>query len=416
MVVSEAPSRARTGPDLDTGGGSPSPTGNDVPRQSGFRKDIEGLRAIAVLLVALCHAGVPGLAGGYIGVDVFFVISGFLITSLLLRPLELGSGRRMVRDFYARRVRRILPAATLTIVATIVASYYYLGFLRGDQIARDGLWTSLFAANIHFALNGTNYLAAQQPPSPLQNFWSLGVEEQFYLVWPALLLLVAWFAKRIPLRIKLAAVLAVVFSTSLAWSIIQTNSDPTWAYFSPLTRAWELASGALIAVALPLLRTIPPIVAAAASWLGLCGILASAVLITAQTPFPGATALAPVVATSLTIIGGTRGLTTGAVRLLGLPPFQWLGMLSYSFYLWHWPILMIAAQYRGTSLSVVHNLLLLLVALAISAVTFYLLERPVRASRYLRNRQVLSLAMGCALVGMAFTTAYWTLSVNAGPL
>ena len=380
-----------------------------------FRPDIEGLRAVAVLLVALCHAGVPGLAGGFIGVDVFYVISGYLITSLLIRGIGTRSARGTLKNFYARRVRRLLPAATLVLVATVFASYHYLGFLRGDQIARDGIWSGLFSANLHFALNGTNYLAAQEPPSPLQHFWSLAVEEQFYLVWPAALLLVAAVGKRFPLRVRLGAVLVTIFVASLTWSIMQTGSNPTWAYFSPLTRAWELALGALIVVCLPLLASIPAAVGAAASWLGLAGIIASAFVINASTPFPGAAALAPVLATALVIMGGTIATRNGAQAVLGLRPLQWLGMLSYSFYLWHWPILIIAAQHQGTQLSVAHNLVLLLVALAISAATFFVLEHPVRSSRFLRRRELLTLALGCTLVAISLSACYWTLAHHAGP-
>ncbi len=382
--------------------------------RDGFRPDVEGLRAIAVTLVALCHAGVPGLEGGFIGVDVFFVISGYLITSLLLRGVTEKSWGPLLRNFYARRARRILPAATLTLIVTLFASYHYLGFLRGDEVARDATWCSLFVGNFRFALDGTNYLAAQEPPSPLQHFWSLGVEEQFYFLWPAVLLLVAAVGKRVPLRIRLGAALGSIFVASLAWSVIQTNSNPTWAYFSPLTRAWELAAGALICVSLPLLSKVPTTLGSALSWLGLAGIVASALLINASTPFPGIAALGPVAATSLAIAGGITAGRLGAVYLLGVRPFQFLGMLSYSFYLWHWPVLIIAAEYHGSSLSVGHNLVLLLVALVISVVTFYSVEHPLRSWRLLRKHDLLSLATGAALVALSLSAARWALARHAG--
>ncbi|MCZ7576157.1 MAG: acyltransferase [Dehalococcoidia bacterium] len=154
-----------------------------------FRPDIEGLRAVAVGLVVLGHARVPGFEGGYIGVDVFFVLSGFLITGLLLRE-RASSGSISMAGFYARRARRILPAASIVLVVTVLASYEWLGFLRGAEIAEDGKWAAVFAANLRFASEGTQYLNLTAPPSPLQHYWSLAVEEQFYLVWPIVFLIV----------------------------------------------------------------------------------------------------------------------------------------------------------------------------------------------------------------------------------
>ena len=160
-----------------------------------FRPDIEGLRAIAVGLVLLFHGYGKPFTGGFVGVDVFFVISGFLITTVLLHE-QIKDGRISIGRFYARRVRRILPASTLMVLATIVATYYLLGFIAGNEVANDAKWTVIFAANIHFALLGTDYLGSQLPPSPLQHMWSLGVEEQFYVVWPGLFLLLVVIVRR----------------------------------------------------------------------------------------------------------------------------------------------------------------------------------------------------------------------------
>ena len=179
-----------------------------APGDRRFRPDVEGLRAVAVLLVVLYHANLPGLSGGFVGVDVFFVISGFVITGLLLRE-RAATERTSLLSFYGRRVRRILPAATLVIVATVIATYAVLGVVFGNPTAVAARWTALFLANFHFAAIGTNYLSAHQPPSPLQNFWSLAVEEQFYLVYPAIFLIVAAASRRssVSLRARLVAVL-----------------------------------------------------------------------------------------------------------------------------------------------------------------------------------------------------------------
>src|ERR1700674_4333621 len=203
-----------------------------APGDRRFRPDVEGLRAVAVLLVVLFHAGIPGLNGGFVGVDVFFVISGFVITGVLLRE-RASDHRTSILGFYGRRCRRIIPAATLVIVVTVVAGYAVLGVVAGDRTAVDGKWAAVFLANFHFASIGTNYLTATQPPSPLQNFWSLAVEEQFYLVYPTLFLLAAWVPVRLAFRSRLVIGLPVVIGASLTLSVIQTSTNATVAYFSP---------------------------------------------------------------------------------------------------------------------------------------------------------------------------------------
>ena len=213
-----------------------------APGDRRFRPDVQGLRAVAVVLVVLFHAHVPGLSGGYVGVDVFFVISGFVITGVLLRERS-STGSTSILSFYGRRVRRIIPAATLVIIAAVIATYVLLGPLSGNQTAGDARWASVFLINIHFASTGTNYLASQLPPSVLQNYWSLAVEEQFYLVYPTIFFVVAALSRGLSLRRWLGYVLAAAVAVSFLASIIQTRSNPTAAYFSPLPRVWELALG-----------------------------------------------------------------------------------------------------------------------------------------------------------------------------
>jgi len=219
-------------PDLLPGAASASTTAPDaVSSRSWFRSDIQGLRAVAILLVVLYHAGVPGLSGGYVGVDVFFVISGFVITGVLLRERE-GTGGTSFATFYARRIRRILPAASLVIVATALASFALLGFVTGDTTAAAGRWAAVFLANFHFTSMGTDYLASLRPPSALQNFWSLAVEEQFYVVYPMVFFLVVRAkGTKVPRR-ELLVMLAVLMAASFWWSIAQTASNPTAAYFA----------------------------------------------------------------------------------------------------------------------------------------------------------------------------------------
>src|SRR5664280_803532 len=211
-----------------------------APGDRKFRPDVEGLRAVAILLVVLFHAGVPRLTGGFVGVDVFFVISGFVITGVLLRE-HAASGKTRLSAFYGRRSRRILPAATLVIILTVLASYHWLGFITGDETAGVARTTSLFYANFHFIAAGTDYLASQAPPSALQNFWSLSVEEQFYVVYPTLFIVAALCWKRVDIRVKLATLLVASIVVSFVWSVHETPVSSVTAFFSPFTRAWELA-------------------------------------------------------------------------------------------------------------------------------------------------------------------------------
>jgi peptidoglycan/LPS O-acetylase OafA/YrhL len=379
-----------------------------------FRPDIEGMRTIAVGLVLLYHFYDKPFTGGFVGVDVFFVISGFLITALLLRERS-RTGRISVIRFYARRVRRILPASTLAVMATLFAGYYFLGFIAGNSIAIDAQWTAIFAANVHFALVGTDYLGSQLPPSPLQHMWSLGVEEQFYVVWPALFLAIVLIVRGARHRGGLAAILAAIIAASFAWSVIETTTNATWAYFSPLTRAWELALGALIAV------SAPAIAAIAKNWLyevcaimGIAGIAGSALLFTGATPYPGYAVALPVVGSGLLIAAGCGNPATSIGRLLSWRPMQWIGARSYSLYIWHWPVLTIATQFAGHELNGWQKTGLLALSVVLSALSYRLVENPIRHSKMLASRTWLALLFGLVLIGGTVVAAQWLIVAHYG--
>ncbi len=372
-----------------------------APGDRPFRPDVEGLRAVAILLVVLFHAGVSGVSGGYIGVDVFFVISGFVITGVLLRE-RASAGSTSLLVFYGRRCRRIIPAATLVIVATVILTYVFLGGVEGRRTAIDGQWATVFLANFHFIATGTNYLSSQLPPSPLQNFWSLAVEEQFYVIYPTLFLVLGSLRSRFALRTRLATFLLIVIATSFTFSVIETASNPTRAYFSPLTRAWELALGALVAVATPWLLKVPTRLAAATTWVGLVAVLVSALAFTSHTAYPGSLVAIPVVGASLIIAGGIRHSRLGVEALLHLSPFRLLGRLSYSLYLWHWPILILAAEHAGTSSpSLPSSLGWVAVALVASILTYVLVENPIRHAKALQRIPWASVGLGVALTAIA---------------
>ena len=362
-----------------------------LPGDRGFRTDIEGLRAVAVLLVVAGHAGVPWLTGGYVGVDVFFVISGFLITSLLLREAE-QTGRISVARFYGRRAVRLLPAAALVLLATLAAARFFLPAVRIGDICRDALAATGYVANLRFAEIGTDYLSADRPPSPFQHFWSLAVEEQFYLVWPLLILAAAHLGRR---RRPLAAVLAVLVAASFVLSVTETVRSQPWAYFGPHTRAWELGAGALLALGATRLRRLPGAARAGLAWAGATAILLAAWRFGESTAYPGWRAALPVAgAVALIAAGGA-----GAGALLALRPLQFVGRLSYSWYLWHWPVLLIAPAALGVRGTIGQKLLLAAAALGLAWATHRWVENPLRHRPALRDRARRGLGLGAALSG-----------------
>ena len=297
------------------------------------------------------------------GVDVFFVLSGFLITGLLLSEAE-RRGSVSIAGFYGRRARRILPAAVLTLLVTDVAAHHLLNFVRARQVVADSLWAGAFGANVHFARQGSDYFAQNQPPSPLLHFWSLSVEEQFYLVWPTVMALV--LCGTLLRRGLLLLVAAAAGAASLAWSI-ESGS----AYFSTFARSWELALGAALAIAL---TSLPPL-RSWTRWIGLAAIGAAAVAFSSSTPFPGYAAILPAAGAALVIAAG------GRARLLSSAPLRYIGDRSYAFYLWHWPVLVIAMERAGHELSVGVKLLLVLGAFGLSVVSYGLVENPMRRAK-----------------------------------
>ncbi len=297
------------------------------------------------------HAGLPGISGGYVGVDVFFVISGFLITGLLWQELA-GTGQLSLTAFFARRIRRLLPTAVLVLVATLGASWLWLAPLRVPSVARDAAAAALYAANYRFALQGTDYLSAHAAPSPVQHFWSLGVEEQFYLLWPVLLVLAAAVIRPARLtRAGAAWALGVLAAGSLALSLVLTDRAQPWAFYSLPTRAWELAGGGVLALVAPRLRQLPNPGATALGWSGLAGVGWAVVAYSPDTQYPGTAALLPVAGAMAVIAAGCAHPRSGPDLLLARRPMQQIGRLSYSLYLWHWPVLIIGATLVHGSLA-----------------------------------------------------------------
>ncbi len=395
-----------------------------------FRPDIEGLRALAVVAVLGFHAFVPHLAGGFIGVDLFFVISGFLITGLLLDEHR-RTGRISFAAFYARRARRILPAAAVVLLAVSAASYLLLSPLRRVDVMRDVLASTGYAVNWRFIQLQTDYLAANRDPSPLLHFWSLAVEEQFYIVWPLLIVALVVAARWLRIRttaIVLLGALGVVagsFLLSRGW----TSTSAPLAYLSSPSRAWQFAGGGAVAALLRLrtsprtdgpsgprrLRYAAGLIAALLGWAGVGLIMWSILTFNTSTVYPGTAALLPTGGGLLLVLTGSAtgpSSVFGPTRVLSLPSVRWIGRLSYSWYLWHWPVL-VFAQARYPQLRW-PALVALVVASAVPAwLTMRLVEDPVRRSRAVASRPFRGMSVGVTALVLPLAVA---LVVGSGAL
>ncbi|WP_182976826.1 acyltransferase family protein [Arthrobacter cheniae] len=378
----------------------------DAVQKSVLRADIQGLRALAVLAVLLYHLDVPFLPGGFVGVDVFFVISGFLITGLLLKQL-VAEGRVSLLGFYARRARRLLPAATLVLVATGAITVAVLPITRWGSVGWDIIASASYVQNWRLATDSVGYLTSDVAPGPLQHYWSLGVEEQFYLVWPLLIIVAGWLGTRTRhqrgqiaienLRPWLLIALALVLLPSLAWSMYYTAAAPEPAYFASTTRFWQLALGALLAVAHSHLEKIPGPLAMITGWLGTAGIIGSLVLIDGSVPYPGAAALLPTLSTALVIAAGVKRTPLGPELVLGTRPMVFVGNISYSLYLWHWPVIVFAtAMFPQPHFT--GSILILGLSIGLAYLTYRYVEKPVSGWSALSDAPGRSLCAAVALM------------------
>jgi peptidoglycan/LPS O-acetylase OafA/YrhL len=365
------------------------------------RGDIQGLRAIAILTVVVYHAFDTVLPGGFVGVDVFFVISGFLIAGILIRE-QASTGTISLAAFWARRVRRLMPAILVVAIATMVVSLLRLNLLSLVRTLDNAGWSLLSLANVRLANSPTGGYFINRVESPFLHFWSLSVEEQFYIFFPLLLLLVGLLGR----RWAVPALVAVVFLGSLGASVLLSAENDPNAFYSLGTRAWELAIGAGLAWFTFLVRVEPP------SWVrmvafitGIAGIAASAEWFTSSMAWPGFAALVPTVGTALVLWSGSGGSAGRMAHALDNPVARYIGDVSFSFYLWHWPVLVLAP----TAYSSDWRLRLLLVGLSfgLAVLTYHFVEQPFqRARRGASPRRVLAIGLpAAALVAAAAFTA-----------
>lgn len=389
-------------------------------KKSHFRPDIQGLRAIAVLIVLVFHAG-DGviLPGGYVGVDIFFVISGFLITGHLLRT-SIKFGKIDLIDFYARRVLRILPAATLVLFFTAISTLIILPATRWESISTEILASSFYLVNWVFAAN-TNYLNADAAASPIQHYWTLAVEEQFYIVWPALLIVLLWrlnsklgpFKKgrihqdRLRLITRQFAWGAILLTVvSFVWSIYYSALDPAPAYFVTTTRIWELGIGAIAAVFVSKLEKLPNIWGYFFGVAGFVLILIATFFYDSSTVFPGYAALLPTLGALGILVGGMSGRAeTGIGVLLTIRPMRWVGDLSYSLYLWHWPLIVIGTHLLGGTITLWQGLAIVAISFLPAWLSYRFVENPLRSWPRVKNNSINALKMGVILMAISVASS-----------
>jgi peptidoglycan/LPS O-acetylase OafA/YrhL len=369
------------------------------------------------VLVVAFHAGIAAIAGGYIGVDVFYVISGFLITGLLVGELE-RTGSITFAAFFARRARRLLPMASLVLVAVAIGMEFFTAPLFRAQVRSDAISAALYFSNWQFAHNSVEYLGLGAAQNPVLHYWSLSVEEQFYLVWPLLLVAATRLGRRGAgprARIRLGAVIGAAGLCSLAYSLVVTPAKPTIAFFATTTRVWEFAAGAGVALLAPSLLRVPRPAAILVGVAGFAAVVASALAYNATTEFPGTAAMAPVAGTAAIIAAGIAAPLGGVGALLALPPIRYVGRISYSWYLWHWPCLVFAHTARWAApdgrIGGIATAAAVATSFALAASTHALVEAPVRRARWLATsgRRVVLVA------GAATAVAILAVGIAGGP-
>jgi len=341
-----------------------------------FRPDIEGLRGIAILLVVAFHAGVPMVRGGFVGVDVFFVLSGFFITAMLARELS-ETGDVDINAFYTRRALRLLPALLITLVVTLGVVFWLYAPIDRAAIASDARAVALHAGNVAFASGSVDYFSTGD--NPLLHTWSLAVEEQFYLIWPLLFLSIGFLGvadQGARARNRLFVAIVVVGALSFMVSLWMTRTSQPWAFFGMPTRIWEFALGGALAMVLNGASSGRS-ASTVFQVMGLVMIGVGVVSYDRVTPYPGFAALLPALGTALVILGGERAPESPVSRALGVPPLRWLGRLSYAWYLWHWPLVG-AAAVLYPQIGVGGRLAWSAAALVLAWLTHKFIEQPVR--------------------------------------
>ena len=372
-----------------------------------YRLDIQGLRAVAVGLVLVYHLFPTRLSGGFIGVDIFFVISGYLITAHMLREVA-KTGSLSLTMFWARRIRRLLPASFLVLLVTAGAAYLWLPMSLWPDTFKQISASALYVVNWVLATDAVGYLTAETAPTAVQHYWSLSVEEQFYIIWPLLLLAVLAItklskqdSKRLPRN--LGMLLGVIFVASLAYSVYRTNTDAAWAFYDTATRAWEFAAGGLLAILVTpkwaSSRWSVPV-----GWLGLGAIVLAGFTFSASTLFPGWAALLPVGGAAAVLLCGQHPSRGAVGTLLRWRPAVFLGDISYAVYLWHWPLIIIGPTALGRELSFIDKSAIAVITILLATASTYLIENPLRYGSALRpqRRAFIFALLGALILALVY--------------
>ena len=381
-----------------------------LPERSAFRADIEGLRGIAILFVVAFHAGVWWMAGGFIGVDIFFVLSGYLITGLLARELA-ASGDVDLTSFYARRAQRLLPALIVVLLATLAIALVFYAPIDQRPVASDARAVALHYGNVLFARNAVNYHASAE--NPFLHTWSLAVEEQFYIIWPLFFLAVGRLSSgdrdHAHTDKRLIAMMLVAGAVSFVASLWITGTSQPWAFFGMPTRVWEFAIGGIAAIALSN-RELSGRTAGLLQGAALGAILFSVLAYSEVTPYPGIAATLPALATSALLVAGPWAPTSLVTRVLSNGVLRWFGRLSYSWYLWHWPLVGLGAL-LDWNIGVFGRLAWSLLALGFAILTYKFVEAPFRESKRYRDRPHVAMGLGLAASAAMLLVAFTSMGV-----
>lgn len=358
-----------------------------VQRSATFRADIQGLRAIAIVLVIALHMNLTGFSAGYIGVDIFLVVSGYVITLSIQKKPAKRVFHNLV-EFWRSRFVRIFPVAALVICVTVVASYFLSGAAFNDDLFEDARWATLYGTNLRLIDTGANYFIAGLDQSLVTHYWALAVEQQFYLVYPVLVFGITWLSSERHRLVALRCLLALLILVSSYWSISQTLIDPVSSYFSPLTRFWELAFGGLLATFATTTKFKH------AGYLGIIVLISSMFILNPQSNYPGYLAWAPVL--------GTAMLLWAPLKPLGVAPLRYLGDISYSLYLWHFIWLVLPVQIENPIAEPGSSWLFLLGALGCAVLTYHFFERPIHRSVNLKKDTYSTLTVGVISLASAW--------------
>ena len=358
-----------------------------------FRTDIEGLRGISVLLVVLFHLEISVFSGGFVGVDVFFVISGYLLTSLFFNEIERNKFVNIFA-FFSRRVRRLLPASVFTVFGTVLIGWLVLSPFALEELIKDAFAASTYSMNFRLVHQATDYLGSDSSPSVFQHYWSLAVEEQFYLIWPFIF---AGLAKLKISREQIGILMAILIAISFGFSIIQTEEDQIWAFFMLPTRAWEMALGALIACYKDQILLLNDKLIEVLGFIGLASILIPCVLYDDFTLYPSWRAAFPVIGTALII--SCAGSTIS--KILSFKLLTSIGKYSYGWYLWHWPLICIAKRYYFQQNDLFVSSVASIIAFIVAVISYKVIEKPIRELKVFSTRPKKGVVLGVLSTGLS---------------